>query len=82
MSAPGKVEIDKREFDRLYAIYLECLRVRSKGIQQFHRLPPQMRVAIVELIALYKYELPVHRAIDFVGGDRPQFISNQEADRA
>ncbi len=66
--------IDEREFRFLYSLFQECLKVRARGVQQWNRIPPAMRLAVVELIQLYRGgEWPVLRAVDFKDG---LFVSN------
>lgn len=46
--------IPRDEFRWLFDIYLECLRVRSRGVREWNRLPEPIRLAVVELIAHYE----------------------------
>jgi hypothetical protein len=48
------VAIPRAECEWLHALYLEALKVRDKGIQQFNRLSPEMRLATTSLAAHYR----------------------------
>lgn len=48
-----RFSISEREYRLLYTLYVECRERRRLGLQQFNRLSPMMRLAFVELEALY-----------------------------
>lgn len=48
------VAVPLDEYALLREIYLGALQVRDKGVQQFNRLSPEMRLAITSLAARYR----------------------------
>lgn len=60
----GRVDLTSREHEWLYKMFLECLVTQSKGLRDFNRLPPGMRRAFVELVALYA-DMPERRCVAF-----------------
>lgn len=48
------VTIPVAEYELLTRVYLHSLTIRDAGVQQFNRLPAEMRLAVTTLAMLYR----------------------------